>query len=72
VFSIAPEITSLEEKIQSGLAPATEDRPQIVLNPKDVANNLLQENTFTVQGLVYLYIPQTERPVFTDRHQSSR
>jgi hypothetical protein len=67
MLAMAPEITSLEERIQSGLAPATEDRPQIVLNPKDAANNLLrEENRFTVQGLVYLYNPQAERPLFTD------
>jgi hypothetical protein len=65
--AIAPDITSFQEKIQSGLAPATEDRPQIALNPKDAANNLLrEENRFTVQGLVYLYNAQSERPLFTD------
>jgi hypothetical protein len=67
MVSTTPGITSLEEKIQSGLAPATEDRPQISLNPKDAANSLLrEENRFMVQGLVYLYNSQSERPLFTD------
>ena len=67
MFPMAPGITSLEEKIQSGLTPATENRPQIGLNPKDAASNLLrEENRFMVQGLVYLYNSQSERPLFTD------
>jgi hypothetical protein len=67
MFSMAPGISSLEENIESSLSPATEDRPQIVLHPEDAANNLLHEaNRFTVQGLVYLYNPQAERPLFTD------
>jgi hypothetical protein len=69
---MGPEITSLEEKTQSGLAPATEDRPQVVLNSKDAANDSsCEERRFTVEGLVRLHDPQSERRLFADRHQSS-